>query len=102
MLFQLALDAIRDAKDHLDSVDPTFDIAGIAPCSVEDLQRLQHGVRAALAQLRDMESLYTGEADLQVSVSKISRTMKTRKVYVICRNDCFSRLCSYAIRHIHR
>mmetsp|Transcript_35088 Transcript_35088/g.59065 ORF Transcript_35088/g.59065 Transcript_35088/m.59065 type:complete len:440 (+) Transcript_35088:109-1428(+) len=65
MAFQLALDAIRDAKDHLDSVDPTLHLAEIARCSVEDLQRVQHGVRAALAQLRDMESLYTGEADLK-------------------------------------
>mmetsp|Transcript_35089 Transcript_35089/g.59072 ORF Transcript_35089/g.59072 Transcript_35089/m.59072 type:complete len:435 (+) Transcript_35089:225-1529(+) len=65
MPFQLALDAIRDAKDHLDSVDPTLHLAEIARCSVEDLQRVQHGVRAALAQLRDMESLYTGEADLK-------------------------------------
>jgi hypothetical protein len=78
MPFQLALDAIRDAKAQLDSVDPTLHLAEIAPCSVEDLQRLQRGVRAALAQMRDMESLYTGEADLKVSVSEISRTIKTR------------------------
>jgi len=65
MPFQLALDAIRDAKAQLDSIDPTLHLAEIAPCSVEDLQRLQRGVRAALAQMRDMESLYTGEADLK-------------------------------------
>ena len=71
MPFQMALDAIHKAKHRFSGLDPTLHLAEITPCSVEDLQRLQYGVRAALAQLREMGSLYTGDADLKVRVSDI-------------------------------
>ena len=82
MPFQLALDAMHNAKYQLDHLDPTLHLEEIAPCSIEDLWRLQDGVRAALAQLRDMESLYTGDADLEVSVSDIKDDDKPERYMI--------------------